>query len=150
MAALIGPMQVAGRIGEMALAGRSRPQDVGKVVFGMLPAALLALMFFGAHQSAIALFCVLYGLSNGILTILRGTIPQAMYGARNYGAISGAMAGPAMLSKAAGPLAVAAVIEWNSSPVVLFGMLLVFAMTSLLFYLMAMRAGSPVPVSQAT
>jgi predicted MFS family arabinose efflux permease len=150
MAALIGPMQVAGRIGEMALAGRARPQDVGKVVFSMLPAALLALMFFGAHQSAIALFCVLYGLSNGILTIVRGTIPQAMYGARNYGAISGAMAGPAMLSKAAGPLAVAAVIEFNSSPVVLFGMLLVFAMASLLFYLMAIRAGSPVAVSQGT
>jgi predicted MFS family arabinose efflux permease len=142
MAALIGPMQVAGRIGEMAFAGRARPQQVGKVVFGILPPALLALMFFGAHQSAMALFCVLYGLSNGILTIVRGTIPQAMYGARNYGAISGAMAGPAMLSKAAGPLAVAAVIEWNSSPVVLFGLLL--------FYLMAIRAESPLPVSQPT
>jgi hypothetical protein len=60
------------------------------------------------------------------------------------------MAGPAMLSKAAGPLAVAAVIEWNSSPVVLFGMLLVFALASLLFHLMAIRAGSPVAVSQPT
>jgi hypothetical protein len=107
-------------------------------------------MFFGAHRSAMALFCVLYGLSNGILTIVRGTIPQALYGARNYGAISGALAGPAMLSKAAGPLAVAAVIEWNSSPVVLFGLLLVFAMASLLFYLKAIRAESPLPVSQPT
>lgn len=148
MAALIGPMQVAGRIGEMAFAGRSRPQNVGKIAFGALPAALLALLFFGAHQSAMALFCVLYGLSNGILTIVRGTIPQAMFGPRNYGAISGAMAGPAMLSKAAGPLAVAAVIQWNSSPEVLFGLLLMFSLASLLFYLMAIRRELPATVSQ--
>lgn len=143
MAALIGPMQVAGRIGEMAFAGRTSPQTVGKVTFGLLPPALLALMFFGTHQSAMALFCILYGLSNGILTIVRGTIPQALFGPRNYGAISGAMSGPAMLSKAAGPLAVAAVIEWNSSPTVLFGLLLACSIASLLFYLMAIRSDVP-------
>ena len=148
MAALIGPMQVAGRIGEMAFAGRSRPQTVGKVSFALLPPALLALMFFGAHQSAMALFCVLYGLSNGILTIIRGTVPQALFGPRNYGAISGALAGPSMLSKAAGPLAVAAIIQWDSSPAVLFGILLMFAIASLLFYLMAVRSEHPSTVSQ--
>src|SRR5690606_4914886 len=79
-AAIIGPMQVAGRIGEMVFAGRTRPQTVGKVTFATLPAALLALVFFGVHQWAIGLFCVLYGLSNGILTIVRGTIPQALFG----------------------------------------------------------------------
>jgi len=50
-------------------------------------------------------------LSNGILTIVRGTIPQAMFGRRNYGAISGAMAGPSLLAKAAGPLVAAAVLH---------------------------------------
>lgn len=148
MAALIGPMQVAGRIGEMAFAGRSRPQNVGKIAFGALPAALLALLFFGAHQGAMALFCILYGLSNGILTIVRGTIPQAMFGPSNYGAISGAMAGPALLSKAAGPLAVAAIIAWNSAPEVLFGLLLMFSLASLLFYLMAIRSELRATVSQ--
>lgn len=150
MAALIGPMQVAARIAEMAFAGRSRPQTVGKIAFAALPAALLALLFFGVHQSAVALFCVLYGVSNGVLTIVRGTIPQALFGARNYGAISGAMAGPSMLSKAAGPLAVAAVIQWNSAPQVLFALLLLCALASLLFYLMAIRNEVPVTVPQAT
>jgi predicted MFS family arabinose efflux permease len=148
MAALIGPMQVAARIVERAFAGRSRPQTVGTVAFGALPAGLLALLFFGTHQTALALFCVCYGASNGILTIARGTVPQVLFGPRNYGAISGAMSAPAMLSKAAGPLAVAAVIEWNSSPAVLFGLLFAFSIASLLFYLMAVRSAVPATVTK--
>lgn len=150
MAALIGPMQVAARLVERALASRSRPQTVGKIAFGALPAGLLALLFFGTHQTALAVFCVCYGASNGILTIARGTVPQALFGPRNYGAISGAMSTPAMLSKAAGPLAVAAVIEWNSSPAVLFGLLFAFSIASLLFYLMAIRSERPANATQLT
>ena len=140
MAALIGPMQVAGRIGEMTVGRRFQPQTVGKVTFALLPAALLVLLFFGARQWAMALFCTFYGLSNGILTIVRGTVPQAMFGTRNYGAISGAMAGPSMLSKAAGPLVVAAIIQVNTAPVLLFSVLFSFAVASLLCYLMAVRS----------
>ncbi len=139
MAALIGPMQVAGRIGEMTVGRKLMPQTVGKITFALLPAALLALLFFGTRQWAMALFCTLYGLSNGILTIVRGTVPQALFGTRNYGAISGAMAGPSMLSKAAGPLAVAAIIQYNPAPVLLFSVLFAFALASLLCYLMAVR-----------
>ena len=142
MAAMIGPMQVLGRVGEMAFASRTRPQTVGKLCFAMLPGALLALLFFGSHQGAVALFCILYGLSNGILTIVRGTVPQALFGERNYGAISGALSGPSLLMKAAGPLAIAAVIQFNASPVLLFGLLFACAMASLLFYMMAVRTGS--------
>ena len=140
MAALIGPMQVAGRIGEMTVGRGLQPQTVGKITFALLPAALLALLFFGTRQWAMALFCTLYGLSNGILTIVRGTVPQAMFGTRNYGAISGAMAGPSMLSKAAGPLVVAAIIQVNTAPVLLFSVLFTFAVASLLCYLMAVRS----------
>jgi MFS family permease len=139
MAALIGPMQVAGRICERTVGRNLMPQTIGKISFSLLPAALLALLFFGARQWAMALFCTFYGLSNGILTIVRGTVPQAMFGTRNYGAISGAMAGPSMLSKAAGPLAVAAIIQYNPSPVLLFSVLFAFAVASLLCYLMAVR-----------
>lgn len=139
MAALIGPLQVAGRIGEMALGDRVAPQTVGKLCFAALPGALLALLFFGRAQVAIALFCALYGLSNGILTIVRGTVPQLLFGARNYGAISGALAGPSLLAKAAGPLAIASVIGLHGGPQVLFGMLLAVSLASLALFIMAVR-----------
>lgn len=139
LATLIGPMQVAGRIGEMTFARHALPQTVGKVTFSLLPAALLALLFLGEHLWAVALFCILYGLSNGILTIVRGTVPQALFGRENYGAISGALAGPSLLSKAAGPLAAAAVIQLSPSVYPLLGLLLLMSAVSLGFYLAAVK-----------
>lgn len=137
MAALIGPMQVIGRVLERTVARNAMPQTVGKFTFAALPAALLALLLFGHQAWAIALFCILYGLSNGILTIVRGTIPQALFGRENYGAISGAMAGPSLLSKAAGPLAAAWILRAGTPPI-LIAILLFSAIGSLLFYLSAL------------
>jgi predicted MFS family arabinose efflux permease len=151
MAALIGPMQVAGRIGEMALGHKVAPQTVGTLCFAALPGALLALLFFGRAQFAMGLFCVLYGLSNGILTIVRGTVPQLLFGARHYGAISGALSGPSLLAKAAGPLAIASVIGLHAAPAILFGMLLAVSLASLALFLMAVRKhGSAIASSTMT
>lgn len=142
MAALIGPMQVAGRIGEMTLARNALPQTVGKFTFAALPAALLALLLFGTQAWAVAAFCILYGLSNGIMTIVRGTIPQALFGRENYGAISGALAGPSLFSKAAGPLVAATILGASGSPSTLLIVLLAFAALSLVFYLGAVKVGT--------
>jgi MFS family permease len=139
LATLIGPMQVAGRIGEMSVARRVSPQTVGKVTFAALPAALLALLLFGQWQWAAAVFCLLYGLSNGILTIVRGTIPQTLYGRENYGAISGALAGPSLVAKAAGPLAIAALMHDSRAPYPILALLLLLSLVSLGFYLAAIR-----------
>lgn len=140
MASLIGPMQVAGRIGEMALARHALPHTVGKFTFAALPAALLLLALFGAHAWMVAIFCILYGLSNGILTIVRGTIPQALFGRDNYGAIAGALAGPSLLSKAAGPLVAAGVLGHQGSAGVLLSVLIAISVASLAFYLGAVSA----------
>lgn len=144
LASLIGPLQVAGRVGEMVFANKTQPQTVGKITFAMLPAAFCTLILLGIHQWAIALYCALYGLSNGILTIVRGTVPQAIFGRENYGAISGALAGPSLIAKAAGPLIMAALIDM--APSVYFALipLLVCSLASLTFYLAAVR---PEPVA---
>ena len=139
LGALIGPMQVIGRIGELAVARRAQPQAVGLFAFAMLPAALLALACFGMQVPAVGVFCIFYGLGNGILTIVRGTVPQALYGRENYGAISGAMAGPALAAKAAGPLAIAALVQSTPSAGPVLWMLLAFSFASLGFYVSAVR-----------
>ncbi|WP_073223441.1 MFS transporter [Massilia sp. CF038] len=144
LAALIGPMQVTGRLGEMALGQRLAPATIGKLCFAALPAALLALLVCGRQQTAVALFCVLYGLSNGILTIVRGIVPQSLFGARNYGAIAGALAAPSLLAKAAGPLVLAAVIDHHAGAALLFGMLLLIALASYAFFVRAVRPAARV------
>ncbi|MDB5763224.1 MAG: transporter [Herminiimonas sp.] len=138
-AAFIGPMQVAGRIGEMVFARNTLPQTVGRITFAALPTALVALLLLGIHQWAIAAFCLLYGLSNGILTIVRGTVPQTLFGRENYGAIAGALAGPTLISQAAGPLVIAAIIEMQFSPNAVLTVLLLVSLLSLGFYLAAVR-----------
>lgn len=140
LAALIGPMQVAGRMGEMALAHRLAPAVVGRFTFALLPAALLALLALGEQQIVAALFCILYGMSNGIVTIVRGTVPQDLFGRRNYGAIAGALAGPALIAKAAGPLALAALVETMPGDRWLIAFLLGVSLISLAAFVAAVNA----------
>lgn len=105
--AMIGPMQVAGRLVEMLFGQRLSPSKVGVIAMGLLPASLAILIAGDSALAALALFALLYGAGNGVMTIVRGTIPAELYGRANYGAINGAMASPVFLARAAGPLAVA-------------------------------------------
>jgi len=148
LAALIGPMQVAGRLGERTLARDAAPQVVGRFVFSTLPFGLLALALLGTQAWAVALFCALYGMSNGVLTIVRGTLPRVLFGARHYGAITGAMAAPALLAKAAAPMVAAVILAGASGPRTLALVLFGCSLASLLLYLSAVRAlGSAPPVA---
>lgn len=149
VATLIGPMQVAGRVAELAFASRLSPRAVGRLTFAVMPAALLALLFYGEHASAVALFCMLYGASNGVLTIVRGTLPQELFGRDNYGAIAGALSGPSLVAKALGPLAAAMIVGWNPAPGWLLGILLAVALFSLLCFLAAVRARADVMAVRA-
>ncbi|MFC5477181.1 MFS transporter [Massilia suwonensis] len=143
VAMLIGPMQVAGRILERTVARDTAPQTVGKFCFSTLPAALIAVLWFGTQAWAVAVFCILYGLSNGIITIVRGTLPQAMFGSENYGAISGALAGPALLAKASGPIIAAWVLGQGGTPTLLLGVLFGVAVASVSLYFAAIRGEAP-------
>lgn len=146
LAALVGPMQVAGRIGERTLARDRAPQAVGRFVFATLPFGLLALALLGTRAWAVVLFCMLYGMSNGVLTIIRGTLPRVLFGSRHYGAITGALAAPSLLSKAAGPLLGAAVLSGAGGPALLPLALFGCALASLLLYLSAVK---PAAVAEA-
>lgn len=134
LAMLIGPMQVTGRLLERTIGRNAPPQTVGKYCFAALPAAVVIALWFGAQAWAVAAFCVLYGLSNGVITIVRGTLPQAMFGSEHYGAIAGAMAGPALIAKAAGPLVMAGVLNGYGSSFISLAVLLGFAFMSVLLY----------------
>lgn len=142
-AAFIGPMQVIGRLGEMAFARRVAPEFAGKLTFSTLPAAFAILLFLGMAQWVAAAFCGLYGLSNGILTIVRGTVPQKLFGRENYGAIVGALAGPTLMAQAAGPLVIAALVEADVSSKAVFTTLLTISLASAGFYFAAVRGNCP-------
>jgi predicted MFS family arabinose efflux permease len=113
LAAIVGPMQVAGRICEYTVGARFRATQIAMLAFVFLPAALLVLRFAGLQWGLVLVFVALYGASNGIMTIIRGIIPAEIFGRERYGAVNGALAAPVLASRSLGPL-VAAVI-WSAA-----------------------------------
>ena len=104
--ALIGPMQVAGRAMEFAFAHRFTPLGVGTFAFGLFATALILLVFVrGVWVFALA-FALLYGWANGLMTIVRGTVPGVLFGSRDFGALLGRLAQPQFILKAFAPVAV--------------------------------------------
>ena len=104
---LVGPMQVLGRIVEFAGARQVRAVTVGYVAMAVM---LLALLLLGEVRGAglwAWMFAALYGASNGVMTIVRGTVPAELYGREGYGSLLGRLAAPAFAGKALAPVAFA-------------------------------------------
>ncbi len=102
---LIGPMQVAGRIMEFAFNRHVRALAMGTFAFALMAAALaLFTQVRGVWIVALA-FAIAYGWANGIMTIVRGTVPAELFGHREYGALLGRLALPQFVLKAVAPFA---------------------------------------------
>lgn len=107
--AMVGPMQVAGRLVEMLFGRRFKALQVGLVAMSMLPLSLLVFAVLGQAALPYLVFAFLYGAGNGVTTIVRGAIPAEVFGRAHYGAVNGAMAAPVLVAKASGPLVAAAI-----------------------------------------
>jgi len=107
VASVTGPMQVAGRVAEFAGLSRVRPTRVAILASAAQPLSILALIGVPAWPYAAGLYVALYGMSAGILTIVRGTVPAELFGREGYGAVAGAMVAPGIMARAAGPYAAA-------------------------------------------
>lgn len=110
--ALIGPAQVAARVLEFGLLRRFHPLASARLAASAHPLAALCLVVFGGP--AAYGFAILHGAGNGILTIAKGTLPLALFGAAGYGARLGWLNAPARLLQAAAPLIFgAALAAWG-------------------------------------
>ena len=108
MAALVGPAQVAARLLEFGLLRRLHPLLSAQLAAAAHPVGAGLLMVLGGPAAAV--FTLLHGAGNGILTIAKGTLPLVLFGPAGYGARQGLMMVPARVAQAFAP--------------VLFGMLL--------------------------
>ncbi|MBN8929761.1 MAG: hypothetical protein BGO51_23400 [Rhodospirillales bacterium 69-11] len=101
VAALIGPGQVAGRILEWSVG--TRVGLLARARIGALLFPLGAALLPAGGPAAAAGFALLYGMSNGILTINRGTLPLALFGPHGYATLLGWLALPVLLAQASAP-----------------------------------------------
>ena len=87
LAALAGPAQVAGRVLELGVLHRYTPVLTARVAAAGHPLGALMLLLAGSPWALP--FVLVHGFSNGIITIVRGTLPLAVFGAPGYGARQG-------------------------------------------------------------
>ncbi len=135
LAALIGPLQVVGRLIELFLARHLRVYLVGLAALFFLMSSLLLLNFVSGSWWLGWLFVLLYGVANGVMTIVRAALPVELYGRENVGLLLGRLALPSFVAKALMPAIFASILmlgiamDWA-----LWGLFLL-ALVALLAYL---------------
>jgi hypothetical protein len=117
--ALFGPAQVFARICEFTFARRLHPLNVARGAVALLLLAFALLALFGVTVTVAVAFAIMFGMCNGLITIARGAVPLALFGAAGYGHLMGRIGGPFLVMQAIAPLVLAFVAERASDPAVL-------------------------------
>ena len=102
--ALIGPMQVVGRVLLMAGQRRITTIQLGAADLLRLPDRDGDAGAGHPRRLRPVLFAIIYGVANGLVTILRGIAVPEFIGPEGYGVVSGALTMPTNIMRAAGPL----------------------------------------------
>lgn len=107
--ALVGPAQVAARIGEATFLARYHPLLSARL--STITHPLGAIMLLAGGSWLAMPFTVLHGAGNGIFTIARGTVPLAIFGREHYGYRLGLLGAPGRLLQAVTPLGFGVLID---------------------------------------
>lgn len=113
IASVKGIAQVGGRLWEIVFAKNMRPINLARVPVWLMPVAFVFLIALAGGVGPALVFTVCFGAANGLITIVRGALPLALFGTEGYGQILGVLATPYLLINAIAPLAFALVIEYG-------------------------------------
>ncbi len=102
-----GPLQVAGRLAEFSVGRRFTSRAIGLMALTLLVFAIAVLLLLDGQVAIALAFAALFGCSNGVVTIVRGTVPAELFGRVGYGGILGNLAAPALFARAIAPFAFA-------------------------------------------
>lgn len=114
--ALLGPMQVLGRFALTAWGGNFAALAVGRWAMAALLGGVAVLVLLPWTLVTLAAFTSLFGLGNGVLTIVRGTVVAEFFGRARYAEFNGALAAPGILAKAGAPLLLGALWSATGAP----------------------------------
>ncbi len=111
--ASIGVIQVVGRLGLYLLEKRIDVHTSNRWVTLLIPLGLAALILgYGAVLGCLV-FVLLYGLGNGMLTIVKGTVMAEYVSKVHMGSLNGILGVPMAISRAAAPLLMG--LMWSPS-----------------------------------
>jgi MFS family permease len=108
--ALVGPAQVAARLVEFGLLRSVHPVWSARIAAVMHPLGAAVLGALG--PAGVALFALLHGAGNGLITIAKGTLPLAIFGPAGYGLRTGILSVPARIALSAAPFVFGVLLDW--------------------------------------
>jgi MFS family permease len=124
VASLKGHGQFAGRLVEIFFGRNLKAMTIARIAIGVVPASLVLLFLARGELSQLVAFTLLLGAAQGVITIVRGAVPLALFGAEGYGAVLGVIATPILLVNAFSPAIFALLVDqfgWHTSLYALFG-----------------------------
>jgi hypothetical protein len=131
--ALMGPAQVGARVLEMLFMHRRHPMITALVAMGCLVAALAVIALAPAGFASAAVFAVLFGIGQGLGTVIRGTVPLALFGTQAFAARLGRLASLRQFVSALSPFAMAGSLALFG-PGVTLGLAGIFALAALIAF----------------
>lgn len=111
IASMKGFAQFGGRLVEIAFGRNLRAISVARIAIGVLPFSFALLLVAQGEMVLLLVFTLLAGASQGVITIVRGALPLALFGTEGYGAVLGLLATPILIVNAASPTAFALIVE---------------------------------------
>ncbi|MEO5698808.1 MAG: MFS transporter [Burkholderiaceae bacterium] len=119
-----GFAQFGGRLVEIVFGRRLHAMTVARVAVGVLPWSFVVLVLAAGHLQALLLFTLVMGASQGVITIVRGAVPLALFGVQGYATVLGLLATPVLIVTAASPTLVALIVDtwgWRVAQFALLG-----------------------------
>jgi hypothetical protein len=132
----------------MLFLARLDVRTMGVVALASFPATLLGMLLLPHRAVWLGAAVAVFGLGNGVMTIVRGTAVPELIGPANYGAINGALAFPMMIARTFAPVAAAAIWFHAGNPGWMLGALLGCALLGGFGFALAVT-GRPGPVRSA-
>ena len=104
---LFGPSQVASRLINMVFGKNLPALQLAIVAAILIPGGVLILQFTAPSISGSMVFAVVFGMGNGLLSIVAGTLPLYLFGSDGYGKLQGKTMASKLVLSALAPFVMA-------------------------------------------
>ncbi|WEX76164.1 arsenite efflux MFS transporter ArsK [Sinorhizobium numidicum] len=104
---LFGPSQVLSRLTNMLLGRNLPPTILAMIAAALMPGGVVILILTAPSISGAMAFAVVFGLGNGLLSIVTGTLPLMLFGSEGYGKLQGKMMAARLIISATAPFVLA-------------------------------------------
>ncbi|HMO28405.1 MFS transporter [Enterovirga sp.] len=142
---LIGPGQVLARAFDILGGSRFPILNVGVASALLMPLALIVLLLTGASPKGAMVFVFAYGVSAGLMSVVRAVAPIRLFGAAAYAVITGKLGVPQNMAFAAAPLGFSLLKDRWGAPAVALAALAIslVALTSIAILAARARRSEP-------